>query len=84
MAHLRSTDGRAVAVGDGLGWLVEQWQRGDIFAQRSVFILPEDTASGILDVYTGLYTSADVRRLPIMQNGKASGDSIYLTAIDIQ
>ncbi|MBN1889213.1 MAG: glycosyltransferase family 39 protein [Thermoflexales bacterium] len=83
MAHLVGAEGQAVAVGDGLGFTSEQWQPGDVFAQRHTLTLPPDTPAGTAWVQTGLYTLADIQRLEITQTGQAIGDSLRLAAVDI-
>ena len=42
MAHAMGPDGRAVAVGDGLGVPIESWQPGDVFVQRHTLTVPKD------------------------------------------
>ncbi len=84
MAHLLASDGRAIAVGDGLGFTAEQWQVGDLFIQRSQFRVPADTPRGAFAVQTGLYTWGDVRRLSVTQNGIAAGDSLRLAQLSVR
>jgi hypothetical protein len=56
MAHLVAEDGSAVAVGDGLGFPIEQWREGDLMVQRHHWTLPQDLGLGTtLQVVTGAY-----------------------------
>jgi hypothetical protein len=84
MAHLSSMDGRAIAVGDGLGFTADQWQTGDVFAQRHLFQIPVDAPPGELTVQTGLYTLDNIQRLPVTVNGAAAGDTLRLTSLRVE
>ena len=55
MLHLRGADGVPVAVGDGLGFPVEQWLAGDVLAQRHQLAIPVETIEGEYVLYTGVY-----------------------------
>ncbi len=55
MAHLISPDGIAVAVGDGLGFPIEQWRPGDVIMQRHILAVPADARPGTYTVVTGAY-----------------------------
>jgi hypothetical protein len=83
MAHLVSADGRAIGVGDGLGLATDQWQVGDVFAQRSLLQLPADAPPGTLWAQTGLYTLDGLQRLPVKVNGAVVGDSLQLAALSV-
>lgn len=54
MLHLRDADGVQVAVGDGLGYPVEQWRADDQFVQRHRLAIPEGV-SGRYTLVTGMY-----------------------------
>ena len=54
MLHLRDANGAQVAVGDGLGYPVEQWCAGDQFVQRHRLAIPEGV-SGSYTLVTGMY-----------------------------
>ena len=84
MAHLRTADGRAIAVGDGLGFTAEQWQANDVFVQRHRLSVPLDAPLGVVTVQTGLYTLDDLQRLPVSQNGDVVGDSLPLATIKVE
>ena len=55
LAHLLGPDGTGVAVGDGLGFPVEQWQPGDVIVQRHLLSIPADARPGTYTVITGAY-----------------------------
>jgi 4-amino-4-deoxy-L-arabinose transferase-like glycosyltransferase len=84
MAHLWADDGRAIAVGDGLGFTAEQWQVGDVFVQRSLLRVPSDTPPGTVWVQMGLYTLSDLRRLNVTQSGVVVGDSLRLAPLRVE
>jgi 4-amino-4-deoxy-L-arabinose transferase-like glycosyltransferase len=83
MAHLLAQDGRAVAVGDGLGVPVENWQAGDVILQRHVFEIPPDTLPGRYWVHVGAYTLSDLRRLPIASAAQPAADRILLRDLEV-
>ena len=84
MAHLRTVDGRAIAVGDGLGFTAEQWQAGDMFVQRHRLSVPLDAPPGPVTVQTGLYTLDNLQRLAVSQNGSIIGDSLPLASLRVE
>jgi len=53
LAHLLDSNGTGVAVGDGLGFPIEQWQPGDVIVQRHVLSIPVDAQPGEYTVITG-------------------------------
>ena len=55
LAHLLGPDGAGVAVGDGLGFPVEQWRPGDVIVQRHVLSIPPDVPAGTYTLTTGAY-----------------------------
>lgn len=63
MLHLTGEDGVPIAVGDGLGIPVDQWQSGDIIAQRHTLAIPADVLPGAYRVYSGAYWLDDMVRL---------------------
>jgi hypothetical protein len=86
MAHLIAEDGRAVAVGDGLGVPIENWQVGDVIIQRHLLEIPPDTATGTYWVQIGVYTTADLRRLGIASDAQPSpgaGDRLLLERVEV-
>lgn len=59
MLHLRGDDGTPIAVGDGLGFPVEQWQKGDVFIQNHKLSLPANIVEGEYRLYSGAYWLED-------------------------
>jgi hypothetical protein len=55
MAHLVGQDGAPIAVGDGLGFPVEQWQPGDLIVQYHRLAAPRNTLPGDYWLQTGVY-----------------------------
>jgi hypothetical protein len=84
MAHLWAADGRAIAVGDGLGFTAEQWQVGDVFVQRHRLPVPLDAPPGPVTAQTGLYTLDNLQRLAVSQNGVIVGDSLPLASLRVE
>ena len=83
MAHLVKPDGTPIAVGDGLGVPIEQWQPGDMIVQRHQLKVPYGTPNGNYPIQTGVYWLDTMERLPTLdKNGKAS-DQLLLTTIAV-
>ncbi len=81
MAHLVSEDGATLAVGDGLGYPVEQWQEDDILMQRHSLTLPADLATpSQLSIETGAYWLDTMERWPML----SGGSSIRLTTLTVE
>jgi hypothetical protein len=79
MLHLRHNDGAPLAVGDGLGVPIDQWQPGDVIVQRHRLAIPSDAVAGTYALHTGAYWLDDGTRLA------ASGiDALFLAALEIQ
>ncbi|RLC78399.1 MAG: hypothetical protein DRJ03_25315, partial [Chloroflexi bacterium] len=75
--------GRPVAVGDGLGVPVENWQIGDVILQRHILEIPPDAAPGTYWVQTGAYALADLQRLAVTSDGQPIGDRIVLARLEV-
>ena len=63
MLHLRDAEGVPIAVGDGLGFPLEQWQAGDSLVQRHQLIIPAETIEDDYVLYTGVYRLDDLVQL---------------------
>jgi len=65
MAHLVDDQGTLVAIADGLSCPVENWQKGDIFAQTHFFTLPSDSPTSPLpySFNVGLYRLDTMERI---------------------
>ena len=55
MGHMLDAQGELVAVSDGLGLPVEQWQPGDVIIQRHRFQVPLDESLTSVTIWTGAY-----------------------------
>ncbi len=62
MAHVISTDGTPIAIGDGLGVPIDQWQPGDVIVQRHPLNIPPTTPGGEYVIYTGGYWLDNMER----------------------
>ncbi|MEM7117328.1 MAG: hypothetical protein AAF614_33150 [Chloroflexota bacterium] len=54
------------------------WEEGDVVYDTFVLTLPPDLANGRYPLYTGLYDSETIARLPIDANGKRPPHDAYL------
>ena len=70
MAHLVDDQSTPAGVADGLGFPVENWQEGDIFAQTHIFTPPPSPYF----FHVGLYRLDTMERLP-----PAESEADYLT-----
>ncbi len=80
LAHLLGPDGAAVAVGDGLGFPIDQWQPGDVIVQRHVLSIPVDAQSGEYTVIAGAYWLDTMERWVVRDNTGVH-NSILLEAV---
>jgi 4-amino-4-deoxy-L-arabinose transferase-like glycosyltransferase len=83
MAHLIARDGQAIAVGDGLGVPIENWQPGDVINQRHLLEIPPDTPPGTYWVHIGAYTLTDLRRLVVASAEQPAADRILLKRLEV-
>ena len=81
MAHLIGPEGGAVAVGDGLGFPVEQWRPGDVIVQRHTLAIPPEASPGAYALHTGGYWLDTMARWPV--GADAGADVISLTDVRI-
>jgi len=79
LAHLVGPEGGAVAVGDGLGFPVEQWRPGDVIVQRHTLAVPPDASPGAYALHTGGYWLDTMERWSI--GADAAADVISLTEL---
>ncbi len=84
MAHLVDNTGYPIAIGDGLGVQIENWQVGDILVQQHRLGIPQDTTPGTYWVQTGVYTWTGLQRLAVVSEGQVAGDRIVLARIDVK
>jgi hypothetical protein len=56
MLHLSKAVGHPpIAVGDGLGIPIDQWQEGDIIVQRHSLAIPMEAPAGVYQLVSGAY-----------------------------
>jgi hypothetical protein len=61
--HLLDDEGRPVAVGDGLGFPITEWQQGDLFIQRHRLEIPPTLSAKEYTLRTGVYWLDDLSNL---------------------
>ncbi|MEE8390335.1 MAG: hypothetical protein V3S14_05995, partial [Anaerolineae bacterium] len=83
MAHLLGPDGTPIAVGDGLGVPVHQWQSGDVIIQRHRLRVPEGTVAGEYPLQTGGYWLDTMERWPVHLDDGTVSDHIFLSTISV-
>ena len=60
------------------------WLPGDAFAQVHRFVIPVDAKPGNYPLEVGLYTSADQKRLPLVNSsGQAVGDHVVIGSVTV-
>jgi hypothetical protein len=84
MAHLVKLDGTPIAVGDGLGVPIEQWQPGDLIVQRHRLKIPTETLSGNYVIQAGVYWLDTLERLPTLDKNGAVRDRLLLASIEVK
>jgi hypothetical protein len=84
MAHLVAADGREIANGDGLGVPVENWQPGDMIAQRHRLVIPSDAPLDTYQIQTGVYTLDDLRRFGVIRDSVTLGDHLLLAPVEVK
>jgi len=83
MAHIVRSDGTPIAVGDGLGVPIEQWQPGDVIVQRHRLLIPKGTPPGSYSIQTGGYWLDTLERWALQDaNGKTT-DKLVLISVEI-
>jgi len=75
-AHLVDP-GRAVSVGDSLGYSAIQWLPGDVFVQQNGLKVPAG-AAGTYWIEVGIYSLASGDRLQVLEGGRAVADRVLL------
>lgn len=83
MAHLLGPDEAVIAVGDGLGLPIEEWQPGDVIVQRHRLQVPEGTAAGDYQMQTGVYWLDTMERWSAHLDDGTSSDQILLNKVSI-
>jgi len=84
LGHLVGGEAPPIAVGDGLGVPVEQWQVGDVIVQRHRFRVPQGTAPGDYRLQSGAYWLDTMDRWSVQDPGQPPADRIDLTVLRVQ
>jgi len=82
MAHLVSLDSPAVAVGDGLGFSIDQWRPGDIIIQSHTLAFAEESPVGPYEIRVGAYWLDTLERMPLKSD--PGQDSIGLATLNFE
>jgi len=82
MAHLVSLDSSAVAVGDGLGFSIDQWHPGDTIIQSHILTFADESPVGLCEIRVGAYWLDIVERMPL--RGTPGQDSIALATLNFE
>jgi hypothetical protein len=79
MLHLVGADGIPIAVGDGLGIPIDQWEAGDVIVQRHSLDVPAEMPSGGYRLQTGAYWLDTMERWLV---DGTSNDTIFLAPFE--
>ena len=86
--HLFGPDGTPVAQGDQEPWRgaypTNAWLIDVPAADEYHLALPESLPAGAYSLAVGLYDPVTQQRLPLLQNGKAAGDSYLLAEVKVK
>lgn len=91
-AHLVDGTGRTIAQYDAPPFQgtypTSLWDNGEVVSDAFSFAVPSNTAAGMYSLEFGIYSSADLARLPINGNDygsiRSAGDHLILTPIEIE
>ena len=83
MAHLVGPDGMPIAVADGLGISIEQWQPGDVIVQRHLLDVPANALLNEGTLVTGAYWLDTMQRWPVRLADGTTNDWLFLGTIAI-
>ena len=85
--HLLDEDGNLVAQHDGFDVWAASLRRGDVVAQLHIIPLGADLSRTIYNkkasMRVGVYTRADLRRLPVIVNGTEVADWLWLAPVEV-
>jgi hypothetical protein len=80
--HVSDTSGRVIAQYDGqptnATYPTSAWLPGETIVDHYTMTLPSPVPPGPLTVSLGVYDLRTLQRLPVIENGKATGDEIVL------
>ena len=84
LMHLVGPENTIVAIGDGLGVPIEQWQEGDVIVQRHSLELPADAPPGEYSPMTGVYWLDTLERWEIEGEAEPVEDRLTLPSISVE
>lgn len=82
-AGLVTADGQEIAVAEGLGVAVEDWQPGMILAQQHRLAVGGEVPPGSVSLVAGLVSEETGRRFPVYQSADRVIDRIVLRVVEI-
>jgi hypothetical protein len=82
MAHLVEPEGTTVAVGDSLGYPIEQWQPDDTIIQTHKLVIPQDASTGKYAVRIGGYWLDTMKRWSIQ--GEPDEDFLDVASVEVR
>ena len=82
-AHILEANDAIVAQEDRLDAPAWDWRPGDAFVQLHRLQLEADTSPGLYRLEVGVYTRADLARLPVLANDIAVDDRILLRQLEV-
>jgi len=83
MAHAVGDDGTPIAVGDGLGVPIDQWQVGDVIVQKHLLNIPPTAPNGQYSITTGAYWLDSMKRWQWVKD-ETTSDQLQLTKMQIK
>ncbi|RME74288.1 MAG: glycosyl transferase, partial [Chloroflexi bacterium] len=86
--HLLDSEGRLVAQHDAAPWWeapipTSTWRPGEQLLDRHPLNLPPDLPPGEYQLRVGVYYWETLERLPVLENGQPSGDSVELGRVTL-
>jgi hypothetical protein len=82
-SHLLGSDGRPLTQADYLDVPSALWQSGDVFIHSHALHITGDIPPGEYPLAIGLYAAGSRQRVPILQDGRPSGDRLVLRTITV-
>ncbi len=81
--HLLDHNGRVAGQMDRLDFPSWHWRSNDAFVQVHRFSPDVEAPSGLYHLETGVYTREDLRRLPVLMDGVAVDDRVFLSPVEV-
>jgi hypothetical protein len=82
--HLLDPEGQLRGQHDGLDVDLGSLQPGDVIAQLHLLSIPPDAPAGDYRLQVGMYNRADQVRLPVLVDGQATSDRLWLTSVELR